>query len=256
MAGKTSDNAWVAGVDGCPGGWLVAFARRTGSEFCVRILPRFAEVLAQSPRIIAIDIPIGLPDHSEIKGRAPEREIRALLGPRRSSVFRVPSRQAVYAGVDDSVGDDKERYIKACAIARSTSVDKKAFGKQSFYLFRKIVEVDAVLRTHKQSINQVFETHPELAFWRLNANRVLDEPKKRKGRCHEPGLTLRRRLLIAAGVPETVANGSPPRGAGPDDLLDALACAVVARRVNERSACSFPDPPKRDSFGLPIAIWA
>ncbi len=48
------------------------------------------------------------------------------------------------------------------------------------------------------------------------------EPKKVKGRCWDPGLALRRRLLIDRGLPETVVNAAPPRGAAPDDLLDAL----------------------------------
>jgi predicted RNase H-like nuclease len=48
----------------------------------------------------------------------------------------------------------------------------------------------------------------------------------------------------------------PPRGAGPDDLLDALACAAVARRLHGGIAQSFPDPPPRDRYELPMAIWA
>jgi predicted RNase H-like nuclease len=182
--------------------------------------------------------------------------VRPLLGPRRSSVFRVPSRQAVNAGVDRSLGDDKERYIKACAIARSTSVDGKAFGKQSFYLFPKIVEVDELLRGRTGLINRVYETLPELAFWRLNADRPLHEPKKRNGRCHEPGLALRRRLLVEAGFSEAAVHTNPPAGAGTDDVLDALACAAMARRIHSKRVCSFPLAYDCDAFGLPMAIWA
>ena len=50
----------------------------------------------------------------------------------------------------------------------------------------------------------MFEVHPELAFWRLNGERALTEPKKIKSRPYEPGLALRRRLLIAAGLAETM----------------------------------------------------
>jgi predicted RNase H-like nuclease len=259
MAGKASEDAWVAGVDGCPTGWLVVFARSPSAEVRPpRIMPRFADILAapEKPRIVAVDIPIGLPEHSEIRGRGPERVVRPLLGMRRSSVFRVPSRKAVAAGVDASISDDRERYLASCAIARATSSDEKAFGKQSFYLFPKIVEVDTLLRAHKQPNGRFFEVHPELAFWRLNADHVLDEPKKRKGRCHEPGLALRRRLLIEAGFPATVVKGDPPMGAGPDDLLDALACAAIARRIHAKCARPFPDPFEPDAFGLRMAIWA
>jgi predicted RNase H-like nuclease len=84
----------------------------------------------------------------------------------------------------------------------------------------------------------------------------LTEPKKVKSRCHEPGLALRRALLNAAGLPESVVNAIPPKGAGPDDLIDALACAAIARRIHAGVARPFPDPPEQDAFGLPMAIWA
>jgi predicted RNase H-like nuclease len=98
--------------------------------------------------------------------------------------------------------------------------------------------------------------HPELAFWRLNRNRALEQPKKVKGVPYAPGLALRRALLIANGLPEAIVAGAPPKGAGADDLLDALACAAIARRLHARAARPFPDPPGRDAFGLPVAIWA
>jgi predicted RNase H-like nuclease len=53
-----------------------------------------------------------------------------------------------------------------------------------------------------------------------------------------------------------VVNGAPPKGAGPDDLLDALACAAIARRIQAGVARPFPDPLERDGCGLPMAIWA
>src|SRR5262245_5688721 len=120
----------------------------------------------------------------------------------------------------------------------------------------KIREVDACLRADAAAAARVFEVHPELAFWRLNGTRALDEPKKVKGRCHEAGLALRRRLLIDAGLPVALVNAAPPKGVGADDLLDALSCAVIARRIHAGVARPFPDPYERDAFGLRMAIWA
>ena len=38
--------AWVAGVDGCPGGWIAAFARTDGSEAPrVRVVRAFADIV-------------------------------------------------------------------------------------------------------------------------------------------------------------------------------------------------------------------
>ena len=69
-------------------------------------------------------------------------------------------------------------------------------------------------------------------------------------------MALRRALLIAAGFPPATVAAPPPKGAGPDDVLDAIACAAIARRIHAGSARSFPDTPGRDEYGLPMAIWA
>ena len=253
---KTSNNAWLAGVDGCRNGWLAAFVRPETDEIRIRVFPRFADIAAtpEQPAIIAIDIPIGLPERSPIGGRQAEREVRPLLGDRKSSVFRIPARSAVYAGVADIPADPRDRFFHACDIARQTSEDRKALAKQTFCILPKIVEVDQSLRDGSFPA-RVFETHPEVAFWRLNGERALDEPKKVKGKPSAPGMALRQKLLIAGGLPRVSVEASPPAGAAEDDLLDALACAVVARRIHEGIAQPFPDPSPRDAFGLRMAIW-
>jgi predicted RNase H-like nuclease len=57
-------------------------------------------------------------------------------------------------------------------------------------------------------------------------------------------------------LPADIVQAVPPKGAGTDDLLDALACAATARRIHSGSAQPFPDPPPRDAHGLIMAIWA
>jgi predicted RNase H-like nuclease len=120
----------------------------------------------------------------------------------------------------------------------------------------KIREVDATLRNTPELVGRVFEVHPEVAFWRLNGDRALSEPKKIKGRPYGPGLALRRDLLTGHGLSRAVTEQDAPAGAAADDLLDALACAAIARRILAGMATPFPDPPLRDEFGLPVAIWA
>jgi predicted RNase H-like nuclease len=241
-------DVWLAGVDGCRIGWVVAFVRATGGDVELRIVPRFADVLAApaAPAVIAVDMPIGLPERVGYGGRAAENAVRPLLGARQSSVFSVPSRAALAA----------EDYREACRIAVATSDPPRKVSKQLYMIAPKIREVDVCLLADPAAAARVFEVHPELAFWRLNSERALDEPKKVKGRCYEPGLALRRRLLVDAGFPSAIVNGTPPKGAGPDDLLDALACATIARRIYNGDARPFPDPFERDAFGLPMAIWA
>jgi predicted RNase H-like nuclease len=136
-------------------------------------------------------------------------------------------------------------------IARETSVPPRSITIFAFAIFSKIREVDAVLRSDRALHGRVRETHPELAFWRLNGARPLVSAKKT-----EAGLVLRRRLLIEAGLAPAIVNGAPPKGAGRDDLLDALACAAIAARIHRGLAQPFPDPPERDACDLPMAIWA
>jgi predicted RNase H-like nuclease len=239
---------WIAGVDGCRSGWIVAFARAAHDDIRVRVVATFADIFAapEQPQLVAVDIPIGLPAHIGLHGRGPERAVRPLLGDRQSSVFAVPSRSAVYA----------PDYGAACHVALETSDPPKKVSKQLFMIGPKIREVDATLRSKPELIGRVFEVHPEVAFWRLNSERALPEPKKMKGRPYWPGLALRRDLLARHGFPAAVTQQAAPAGAAADDLLDALACAATARRILAGTATPFPDPPLRDEFGLPVAIWA
>lgn len=251
-------DVWLAGVDGCPGGWIVVFARPDGEVKPPRVVAQFDEIVfgPERPAIIAVDVPIGLPAHSPAKGRIAESAVRAMLGDRKSSVFRIPSRRAVEAGIAAEPADNRERFLKACEIARQTSEDRKAFSKQGFYILDKVAEVDRFLRGHPDYAARVFETHPELAFWRMNGEQPLPLPKKVKNRIHPHGLALRRNLLGRAGIPAAVLAGRAPKGAADDDMIDAFVCLVTARHIQAKRARSFPDSPPRDEYGLPMAIWA
>ena len=242
------NQVFVAGVDGCPAGWMTALLPLEGDGLRLSVVPRFADVLAaaEAPAVVAVDMPVGLPARIGPAGRGPEAAVRPLLGARRSSVFSVPSRRAVY----------EEDYRAACAIAHETSAPPRMMSKQLFHIAAKIREVDTALRADRPAARRVFEVHPEVAFWRLNGGRALDLPKKVKSRPCGPGLALRRDLLVAAGIPAAVIDAGPPAGAAADDLLDALACALIARRIRRGLARPFPDPPLADEFGLAIAIWA
>jgi predicted RNase H-like nuclease len=244
----STHETWLAGIDGCPSGWIVALARADLSEVRVRLVPRFIDVAAapEAPAVNTIDIPIGLPERAGYGGRAAENAVRPLLGARQSSVFSVPSRAAIAA----------HDYRDACGIALATSEPPRKVSKQLFMLAPKIREVDTALRADVALARRVFEVHPELAFWRLNGEQALGEPKKVKSRPHEPGLALRRQLLIKAGLPAEIIESSPPKGAGPDDLIDALACVAIAWRIYMGEAQPFPEPSERDAFGLTMAIWA
>jgi predicted RNase H-like nuclease len=241
-------SALVAGVDGCRGGWVVV-SRPVDDPGAaeVRLMKSFAEVLAlrPAPEIIAVDIPIGLPERGRPGGRACDREARARLGGRQSSVFAVPARAAVMC----------EDYSKACNVAMDTSDPPKKVSKQTFHLFPKIREVDALMSPELQE--HVLEVHPEVAFWALNGEAALTEPKKVKSRAYPPGLALRRGLLANAGYAPELLNSRAFRAseAGPDDLLDAAVNSWSASRIARGGGHRFPREPERDSKGLRMEIW-
>ena len=246
-----------AGIDGCRGGWVVARWDGAGTLRLSRVStvgPLFEA--PDAPEIAAIDMPIGLPERIGAGGRTPERLVRPLLGMRQSSVFSVPARAAVMAGVGP--GDETTRYRAACAAALASSDPPRAVAKQCFHLFPRMAEVDHLLRSRPELRHRLLECHPEVAFWAMNGHAPLDLPKKVKNRPHPPGLDLRLRLLGASGVPNDLLNAQTAHalGAGLDDLIDAAACALTAKRVAEGKALRFPDPAEADAFGLPVAIVA
>jgi predicted RNase H-like nuclease len=249
----------VAGLDGCRGGWVAVLLDGDTANIRAERVDAVSELFARTnaPQIVAIDMPIGLPEQIGLDGRAPERLVRPLLGARQSSVFSIPSRVAVYASLDEAI-PEAERYWHCCAVARATSDGAKAIAKQCFHIFPKIVEVDTLLRAQSDLVPRVHECHPEVAFWAMNGGVALTEPKKVKNQPYPAGLELRRRLLRTHGFPESAMAAATAKSlkVGPDDLIDACATAWTALRIANGQARCFPNPPERDAHGLPIAIWA
>ncbi len=229
----------VMGVDACRFGWvgvavttsqdrqpwLTTYAAATISELADRALD-------DGPLdVMAIDIPIGLPDASR---RQADLLAAAALGARRSAVFLTPIREALATN----------EYARANQISR----DRAGVGisTQAFGLRAKILQVDAWLATYAL---HVVEVHPESSFAAL-AGAPLQERKKTPG-----GRTQRRELLASAGL--RISDRSFPARAGvaADDVLDAAAAAWTALRVAAGTARCLPDPPESFSDGLTAAIW-
>ncbi|MEE8628560.1 MULTISPECIES: DUF429 domain-containing protein [Methylobacterium] len=233
---------WVAGVDGCPGGWVAVFGPSDGHDLekiRARVLPSLEAICdaPEAPAIVAVDIPIGLPDRVGPGGRTAEVLVRALLGPRRASVFPTSARSVVYA----------PDYTAAIALSRRPETQPFAPSPPAQAIFPRIREADGLLRARTELQARVYEVHPELAFQGLNGGTPLPEPKRKPA-----GAALRRDLLARAGLP---ADLPVPKGAKPDDLLDALAALAVARAIAKGRGVPYPDPPERDAHGLTAAIW-
>ncbi len=249
MTRNDASSSWVAGVDGCRAGWFVVLRdiNQHQPDRCL-IAPQFTDILSLSeePAIIAVDMPIGLPEIAGRGGRDCDVAARSVLGARQSSVFAVPARAAVM----------ESDYATACQTAFRKSDPPRRVSKQCFNLFAKMRQIDAVMSPQLQA--RVHECHPEAAFWSMNDRQALQTPKKVKSRPHEPGLADRRRLLEAQRFEAEFLRRTPyPKSqAGPDDLLDACACAVTALRILRGEAQRFPTDPPYDAHGLRMEIWA
>ncbi len=236
--------AWVAGVDGCRSGWIAVFHDIARGVVVVRRVERFAEVLdaPERPRIVAVDMPIGLIDAARPGGRGPERELRRLLGRagRASCVFTPPVRAALAA----------PSYRDASRINRQSSSDRLGLSKQSFNLIPKLAELDALMSRARQ--RRIFEAHPEFAFALMNRGAPIAASKKTS-----EGRRRRVELLRRHGFGEAVdaARGFARRDAALDDILDAAAVARTAHRILRGEAIRFPARPPRDSRGLRMEVW-
>ena len=158
VAGGSS--AFVAGVDGAPGGWAVVTTDINRSRVFVRKVGSLSEMLedATDYAVIAIDVPIGLLDAYEIGGRACDRDARKLLGrPRGSSVFPAPVRSVLAATT----------WAEACVLSRASAPDGKAVAKQTYNIVDKIREVDELLQRQPDLHGVIREVHPEVCFREL-----------------------------------------------------------------------------------------
>lgn len=248
----------LAGVDGCKAGWI-AVHREQGASPSVSVFPAFQLLLDALPdATIAVDMPIGLPDFSSRGGRGPEALVRPLLGARQSSVFAIPSRAALYADTADftTVAAWYAAHRRASEVAMATSDPPRGVSIQAFGIFAKIREIDALLIARPDLRGRVFESHPEVAFCRLNGGAAMTLPKKIKGAVNPAGMEERKALLCRHGYYKAFLDRAPPKGAASDDFLDAAAMMLIAGRIAGGEARPSPDPPLTDRFGIQVAIWA
>lgn len=237
------EHTLVAGVDGCRAGWFVVMQQLCSGETTCCTAGSFDQVLKMGcqARVIAVDMPIGLPETAEQGGRPVDQMARKRLQPDRGScVFPAPCRPALACST----------YQEAAAVTRAQSTTGRSLSRQVFALFPKLLEVDAAMTPERQG--QVYEVHPELCFAAMNGGQALKIRKKT-----EQGRKARIARLQSAGfdIHEASIGKLAKGGVSKDDVLDAYAACWTARRIARGEAERLPEDPETDLQGLRMEMW-
>jgi len=206
--------------------------RYSDGSLDIRVVKTLAEA-CEGLSVLAVDMPIGLMD-TPIPGRTCEPEARALLPGKSSSVFPTPCRPALACTT----------HAEANATSRRLG---KGLNRQTFHLFPKMREIDALMRGSRKLRRVVHEAHPELAFARMNGGQPVLS-KKRQPEGFEDRLKLLRKHGFRAEIERL-------SGAARDDILDAIAVCRTAMLIATGTATRLGPARARDSHGLPMNIW-
>jgi predicted RNase H-like nuclease len=212
------------GIDGIPGGWVAVYLSSDGNQ-------RFAsatsvvQLLSDPFERAMIDMPIGLPKRGY---RQCDVEARSLVG---SRVF-LGARFGVWSF--ETLDQANAHYWETEGAGNGISI-------QLFCIRNKLRELN-----ENSVIPQLFETHPELFFWRI-AGRVLASKKSSEGRAE------RIEILEEMGIGEIGQWLQQRRRTGirRDDLIDACACAVTARDGTNK----LPTGEERANTDVLSEIW-
>jgi predicted RNase H-like nuclease len=223
---RHSDDPVALGLDGCRSGWIAAIAYGSVEQPTGTGLKRFdgiEDLLAwresqRSRPIVAVDVPMGLPDHVGV--RPCDAEARARLGSRWMCVFEPPDR-ALYSHDFESA--------RAIVWARQADDPKAVFHvltQQGIQIMSKIEQVDRVLLANPSREAWLIEVHPEVSFRELAQG---DLPRKKSS----AGKKRRQALLQQEfdDIGEQLADVPWLRKeVAPDDLLDAYVSLWSALR--------------------------
>jgi len=221
----------IGGADGCRTGWVVC-RRHLSGALDIAVVNTLAEA-CEGLSILAVDMPIGFVDTPR-PARACEVEARKLLPGKASSVFPTPCRPALACTT----------HAEANALSKTMGV---GINQQTFHLFPKMREVDALMRGNRGLHRIVYEAHPELAFARMNGGRPVLSKKRQPD-----GYAERRKLLAKHGFKTAIERLS---GAARDDMLDAMAVCRTATLIAAGTATRLSPARDRDRHGLPMNIW-
>jgi len=229
--GPTLPYSVVAGVTPCSSGWLAQGAKIHGATFAPeppRVYETFLDLLSEHPayEIVVVNAAIGYLDTPEMGPRTCDKEVRALVGRRGSTVHNAPSRAVLDNLIDWSDG---------------------GLDAVTATMLPHLREVAKEMSPFRQRL--VYEGHPELSFFQLNQDTSMKRSKK-----IEAGRDERLDVLESHIPGMDVVLGAELDGVTEKHRFDALALLWTARRVYGRAAKRIPTEPEWDSEGLRMEI--
>ena len=232
----TQDGLYI-GVDGCRGGWIAAVLDH--GDMQLKRYKYISSLVEEYPSFDAflIDMAIGLRNSKEQE--RPDDEARKELGPKGSSVFPIPSRDAVYADGEEA---QKQANIRTLG---------KSLAKQSIAIIPKIRELDTFLNDHPEYKYKILESHPEVDFARLNGAVLMSRKQE------EPGPSQRKAVLSEFLDKKDLYgmyDNAKELGCKQDDLIDAICLAVTGALYAHGQYETIPAEPMQDEKELHMQL--
>ena len=232
---QLKNESLCVGVDGCRGGWIAAVIQQ--SELRIEKYLNMNELITSYPVFdnMLIDMVIGLPSDQKQYDKRPDSTARRLIVPRTSTIFAVPSRQAVYE-------ETEEEQIKA-----NRTVLGKGLAKQTMAIIPKMRELDVFLSENGKYKNVIRESHPEVCFARLNGAVVMTKKSEMDG-------LMERVRILSQYLPDLSVDDITGRAkelhCNADDIVDAVCLAVTAHLDLGGHTEVIPKDVMMDNHGL------
>lgn len=209
----------IAGVDGCPDGWVLV-TRRNQELPVAKLCKSFLEVISETRdcKSVMVDIPMKLNEEGFRTVDVMAREMLKKIG-RSSSVFMTPVKEAIENQV---VYTSNEDYKRICSINESHT--EKKIPKQTFCLINKIREVNCV----DPLPENIHEFHPELVWSRFVTDKEFPSKKNQDGENRRLKILEKALNVSCEELNRIIEQAGPKSKVHRDDVIDALAGLIAA----------------------------